>query len=92
MKPTTVKQGVIALCSGQVERDDQAQTAYAIEEAIDATNHRLGVYLDHFEKFKLIQNIARRNGLDVTQAQWETWRTRAGEYYMPVERVKHLHK
>lgn len=91
-KPRTVKEGVIALCSGQVERNDQAQTAYSIEEAIDETNHRFGVYLDHFEKFKLIQDIARRHDLDVTQAQWETWRTQAGDYYMPVERVKHLHK
>ena len=91
-KPKTVKEGVIALCSGQVAYSDQAETAYVIEEAIDAKNNELGVYLDYFERFKLIQDIARRHGLDVTQAQWETWRTQAGEYYMPLERVKHLHK
>ena len=68
-KPRTVKEGVIALCSGQVPYSDQAETAYVIEEAIDAKNNQLGVYLDYFERFKLIQDIARRNGLDVTQAQ-----------------------
>ena len=88
-KPRTVKEGVIALCSGQVASVDQAETAYVIEEAIDAKNNELGVYLDYFERFKLIQDIARRNGLDVTQAQWETWRTGAGDYYMPLERIRH---
>ena len=92
IKPKTVKEGVIALCSGQVPYSDQAETAYVIEEAIDAKNNELNIYLDYFERFKLIQDIARRHGLDVTQAQWETWRTQAGDYYLPVARIKHLNK